>query len=165
MADIGLHTVGVYLALFLTGQLTNVRALQCHTKMEYSCEHSVCDFVDLPSGIETEIRDCAPDENRCGWITGEISASALLMGSVRVSISGAGCMIGESSGCIDTDDLQDLFPLVMTGINIIDSIPLVSVQVDTFEACLCEGNLCNSTVKCTLSISLIIISFLFNLIF
>ncbi|KAJ8031702.1 hypothetical protein HOLleu_24978 [Holothuria leucospilota] len=165
MAYVGLLTVGVYLALFLTGELTNVRALQCYRKIEYSCPLGVCSLIKLPSGIETGITECAPHENRCGWITGDISASVLGTGSVSVSVSAAGCVIGESSECIDTDDIQDLFPLVMTGINLINSAPSVSVQVDTFEACLCDENLCNSTVKCTLSVSLIITSFLFNLIF
>lgn len=65
----------LFIYSFNLGQLTDVSSLRCHSKIEYSCEGSVCDL--LPSASVKHISECAPHENRCGSIDGEISGNFL----------------------------------------------------------------------------------------
>lgn len=163
MAYIGFHILRVCLALILTGHLTDVSALQCHMKAAYSCEGGPCNDLLLPSGSLMGVSECAQDENMCGSINVGTAVATDWPGDFNITLSGAGCLNSSaSSGCIDTDDLEEIYPTLMKWINKINTSFRVTLLL---EACICDENLCNSTVKCNLSISLIIISFLFSFTF
>ncbi|KAJ8032854.1 hypothetical protein HOLleu_22920 [Holothuria leucospilota] len=150
MPSTGTFSLTICFAVLLT-----VRALQCYNKIEYDCSPSgpVCDAFPQTSMTVTE---CDSDVTMCGLIN--IGATAE---DYKLHTSIASCLPQEdgvslTSGCYGREDLEKIYPDKGKELNQLERV--YRVTLDPVEICICDGNLCNGSIKSVSSISIIITS-------
>lgn len=149
MPATGTFFLAICFALLLTG-----RAFQCYSKIEYECCGPICD--DFPPTSLMTVTECDPDVTMCGLIT--VGATAP---HFKMQASLAECLPQEddvslTSGCYGREDLEKINPDESRVLKLLEGI--AGVTLDPVEICICDGNLCNGSIKSVFSISIIITS-------
>ncbi|KAJ8025040.1 hypothetical protein HOLleu_35130 [Holothuria leucospilota] len=136
-----------------------VHSLECYTKVENECSPSgpICDALAPPSGnVPMTVTECGSDVTMCSLVTIAGTADNFTFKSQTASCVPKEDGAGFSSGCYERDDFEKISPDVAEGIKQIEA--LSGITFDTIEGCICDGNLCNGSIKFAFSISVIISS-------
>lgn len=154
MAATGPFFLTICFALVLT-----VCSLQCYTKVENECSPSgpICDALAPPSGnVQMTATECEPGVTMCAVTTLEGTAEDFTFRSQTASCVAGNDAAGFSSGCYDRDDFEKISPDVAEGIKQLEEFS--GITFNTIEGCICDGNLCNGSIKSVFSLSVIIAS-------
>ncbi|KAJ8032856.1 hypothetical protein HOLleu_22924 [Holothuria leucospilota] len=141
------------------------RAFQCYSKIEYECCGPICD--DFPPTSLMTVTECDPDVTMCGLINiGATAEGFKYQSSIALCLPQAGSLSSSSlsqeddvsltTGCYGREDLEKIDPDEARVLKILEGIS--GVTLDPVEICICDGNLCNGSIKSVFSISIIVTS-------
>lgn len=149
----GTFFLAVGCALLLT-----VRALECYEKYEATCspDGPICDAL-LPSSENVEMTPtkCDSDVTMCSLVTFTSSVQGFDFESVL-----SGCLPKEETtvnlqnDCYDRKELEKISSEYAELLKQLEES--AEVTLDSVKLCLCNEDLCNSSIKSVFSISVII---------
>ncbi|KAJ8032795.1 hypothetical protein HOLleu_22846 [Holothuria leucospilota] len=166
MSATGTFFLAICFALLLTG-----RALQCYFKFEYECSPSgpMCDKFGPP--MPMDVMKCDSNVTMCSLITvGATAYNVYTFSSsapdFKMQYALAECLPMEdddnfTSGCYGRKELEKLDPLEAELVKRFERID--GTTLDPVEICICDGNLCNGSIKYVFSISIIVTSVVISL--
>ncbi|KAJ8025054.1 hypothetical protein HOLleu_35152 [Holothuria leucospilota] len=154
MAATGPFFLTVCFALLIT-----VLSLQCYTKLENECSPSgqTCDLLAPSSGnVPNTVTECDADVTMCGLVNVEGTVE-----DVTFKSEAASCLPKQDgadflNGCYDRNDLERIDPDEAEALKQLEE--LTGITFNAIEICICDGNLCNGSMKSVFSISVIISS-------
>lgn len=151
MAVTGSFSLAICFALLLTAH-----AIKCYYKIEVECSPSglVCNALTTLGNEQMAPKECGPHVTMCSSTTASGKGQ-----DFEYEFAEARCLPKEvganlKSGCYDRKDLEKIYPEEAEQFKQLEQ--MTNITYDTFKMCICDGNLCNGSIKSVLSISVII---------